>query len=401
MFCARIARPLVTTAALVGTLVLIAAPAATAGGKPKTTGRGAALCAPAGVGTGLSPCPGASAFRCSASARWAARYEAAGLRCVGRELRRAPRRPTGRPRPADPLPEPTPVAPQPQPTPQPEPTPVAPDPGPTPEPAPLSSGPFTIVLHRSGEVWSGDDRTGAAVRVSPAFGEHVYGNPALSPDETTVVYDRDGHELWIDGLAGGSPTLLLRPTDPAQDAWQPSFHPSGDRVLFTQAGDLFTVGTDGTGLTAVTATTEENEQDGAFSPDGRTIAFSDRGRLGLMAADGTDVRYLTAAFDWSSWGPRWSPDGTKLVFYAFTATGSDVFEVRADGTGLRNVTASARDEQLPDYAPDGASLLFDRDDDGDFAFGLWHAGTDGSGATELVAQSAFSGAYRQPSTLPR
>lgn len=390
MFSARIARPLVTTAALVGTLVLtvVLAPTAAAGGK--APGRAAPLCAPTGVASALPRCPAVPAFRCSTSAGWQERYRAAGLVCRGRELRRGPETAPGRSRGGLPAPEPTP---DPLPDPLPE---------PTPEPVPpteLSSGPYAIVLHHDGEVWAGDDRAGARTRVSPPTGDHVYGNPALSADESTVVYDRDGHELWIDTIDGGSPTLLLRPADPTQDAWQPAFHPSGDTVLFTQAGDLHTVAVDGTGLTAVTATPDAHEQDGAYSPDGRTIAFSDRGRLGLMAADGTDVRYLTAAFDWSSWAPRWSPDGTRLVFSAFGPTGSDVHEIRADGTGLRNVTASSRDEQLPDYAPDGLSVLFDRDDDGDFVFGLWHAALDGSSATQLVPQAAFSGSYRQPSTL--
>jgi hypothetical protein len=37
--------------------------------------------------------------------------------------------------------------------------------------------------------------------------------------------------------------------------------------------------------------------------------------------------------------PRWSPDGTKIIFVAVSpATGSNIYTVNADGSGLAQVT---------------------------------------------------------------
>ncbi len=256
-----------------------------------------------------------------------------------------------------------------------------------------------IVGHRNGEVWAGDDSAGLINRVSPEVEFDYYDNPALSPDGEAVVYDVNNHSLTIDAVDGAGERALFTPANPYSDAWQPSWHPSGRKVLFTYDWDLYVIGADGNNLQPIAATPDNYEQDGAFSPDGSTIAFSDEGRIGLMDSTGQNIRYLTAAHDYSSWGPRWSPDGSKLVFYAFTSDGgSDIFEINEDGTGLEAVSETAAPEQLPDYAPDGKSLIFDRDDDDDYQYSLYRSDIDGGNAVEVSDESSYSGSYRQPRT---
>jgi hypothetical protein len=52
--------------------------------------------------------------------------------------------------------------------------------------------------------------------------------------------------------------------------------------------------------------------------------------------------------------PRWSPDGTKIIFGIATATADggteNIYTVKADGTGLTQVTNGVEDE-TPDWGP--------------------------------------------------
>jgi hypothetical protein len=102
--------------------------------------------------------------------------------------------------------------------------------------------------------------------------------------------------------------------------------------------DVFVVRPDGSGLTRV-AGGPVNEHSPSFSPDGRRVEFARIGWIGELpedgwysvALDGTDERRLTTGF------PNrvdYSPDG-RYAAYGYRGR---LFMMRADGTGLRDVT---------------------------------------------------------------
>jgi TolB protein len=115
----------------------------------------------------------------------------------------------------------------------------------------------------------------------------------------------------------------------------------------------------------------------AFSPDGRLIAFAadldsvaaTRSRIYLMRADGSGVRQLTAGIQQDG-NPAFSPDGKSIVFDR-TTTGFDhyvhIFVVKVDGSELRQLThgSEIRDTD-PTFAPNGKTIAFvsERADDG-------------------------------------
>src|SRR5207248_2189697 len=58
---------------------------------------------------------------------------------------------------------------------------------------------------------------------------------------------------------------------------------------------------------------------------------------------------------------RWSPDGKRLVLDAPTKESEgDLFVVKADGTGRRQLTRTRALEQPAGWSPDGQSILFTR-----------------------------------------
>jgi Tol biopolymer transport system component len=73
-----------------------------------------------------------------------------------------------------------------------------------------------------------------------------------------------------------------------------------------------------------------------------------------IAADGSGLRRLTATPNAVKSGPVWSPDGTLLTFHVVSVDGPQVFVMKRDGTGRRQITPGAN----PTWGPDG-TLLFE------------------------------------------
>lgn len=57
--------------------------------------------------------------------------------------------------------------------------------------------------------------------------------------------------------------------------------------------------------------------------------------------------------------PRWSPDGTQIVFVCSCDGDSDIYVVKADGTGLRQLTDAPGIDVSPRWSPDGTRIVFE------------------------------------------
>jgi Tol biopolymer transport system component len=172
----------------------------------------------------------------------------------------------------------------------------------------------------------------------------------------------------------------LRGDDPGPGAGEPAWAPNGTRIalntetrftapLFTRV-NLFTVASDGSGLTELPLGVGNFNGDPAYSPDGKQISFDqDVGKreptahgIYIADSDGTDARRLTTglqttkAYDTES---QWSPDGNTI---AFTRVKNNkeaaVFAVRVDGTELTQLTPYRLDAASPDWSPNGKRIVF-------------------------------------------
>ncbi len=99
-------------------------------------------------------------------------------------------------------------------------------------------------------------------------------------------------------------------------------------------------------------------QDAAWSRDGKHLVYAADRDLYLASSDGSSARKLTAA-DGTIFWPRISPSGKIIRFTAgFLKQNSRLWEVGADGAGLRELAADVPDACCGDWSPDGKEFYF-------------------------------------------
>ncbi|HET6371728.1 MAG TPA: protein kinase [Candidatus Polarisedimenticolia bacterium] len=259
-------------------------------------------------------------------------------------------------------------------------------------------------------------------------------------------------ELWVVSIAGGEKQLLTK-----GDAVQPSWSPHGDRIAFWRQAsgrrDVLTISAAGAGSDAsVVAVTDDEAVDWGpvWSPDGRYLYFaSDRQgtmnlwRVPIDEASGRtlgDPEPVTAPASWASditpsrdgksllfmaldrrsnlravgfdpnreildGSPRsilggsrmfrnldLSPDGQWLAFGS-VGQREDLFVIKTDGTGYRQLTDDAFRDRAPEWSPDGQRILFYSNRAGPYA--LWTIHADGSGLKQIYKTSPNGHWYPQ------
>ncbi len=137
-------------------------------------------------------------------------------------------------------------------------------------------------------------------------------------------------------------------------AWSESAPGSGDPIL---KGGLFAVRDGHTNQ----LTEDPADVEPSFSGDGRTIAFARDGDLFSVRPDGSGQRQLTSGPEVDS-APRISPNGKYVVFERRATEGAaaDLYTVGAHGGGVRALTTGANDDDEARFSPDGKAIVFVR-----------------------------------------
>lgn len=157
------------------------------------------------------------------------------------------------------------------------------------------------------------------------------------------------------------------------------------------------------------------DAEGAISPDGSRIVFTSlrEGNLDLylMDADGSHVRRLTDRTGYNG-GPFFSWDDRAIVFRsAHPETRAEIeefetllkqsivrprrlelFVMRADGTGLRQVTRNGAANFAPFMHPNGEQIIFSSNlhDPTGRTFALYLVNVDGSGLERVTHADSFA-----------
>jgi dipeptidyl aminopeptidase/acylaminoacyl peptidase len=130
-------------------------------------------------------------------------------------------------------------------------------------------------------------------------------------------------------------------------------------------------------------TEDPTDTEPAFSPDGTAIAFIRGGHVFSVRADGSGLRQLSSGSGLDS-KPVISPDGRLVVFERRTAAGSpaDLYTVRARGGGLHAITTSPADDHDAVFSADGRTVAFVRSSGGNDD--IWSARPSGARQVRLT-----------------
>lgn len=247
--------------------------------------------------------------------------------------------------------------------------------------------------------------------------------PPPAFDLETVRHRRGRREIIR--RAGTIATVLVLVTASGSALWS-AFHqgslesgvgtgppPSNGVIWFTEGEiggrmegiQLGSVQPDGTGR-AIFTDGMPGGIGGATSPDGSMIVFmhdperTPDGDYGIwsMRADGSGLTQLTPS-EGTDGGPKWSPDGTQILFTRHLGgvpgdPRSGVFAMNADGSEVRALSDDPEtDYASADWSPDGNQILLltYRPGEGN-GYVLWVMNQDGSDLREI---------YRGPCGSPQ
>jgi Ca2+-binding RTX toxin-like protein len=192
---------------------------------------------------------------------------------------------------------------------------------------PDGSGRTTLLTGATDPSWSSDET--AIAFVDPVNGVSVANadgtgrapltagatsaQPSFSFSGSLVAYAKAGDIFTILANTGGSETNVTSNGAVPADA-DPQYSPNGTRIAFAELGatgyDIWTIPAGGGAAVAVTGGVPGDERQPTYSPSGATIVYTSAGELFSVAASGGVPQDLGVA----GTSPSFSPDGTQIAF---------------------------------------------------------------------------------------
>jgi len=137
---------------------------------------------------------------------------------------------------------------------------------------------------------------------------------------------------------------------------------------YPQGAELYTSDLEGKNVVRLTNNTVYDAEV-TVSPDGQWILFGRQidGKMDLfrMRPDGKDVFQITHTPDWQEGGAQWMPDGKTIIYRAWKIQDQgqrglpmQIFTIKPDGTGMKQITSEVGTNWAPAPAPDGRHFSF-------------------------------------------
>ncbi len=187
--------------------------------------------------------------------------------------------------------------------------------------------------------------------------------PQWSPDGKWIAFTIDEH-VYLVPASGGIPKKL---TDVWTGSWNPRWMPDSASLIVSidreDVDQLVLTTPDLSQSRMLTSTSEGDHWDAQPSPDGKSIAhvlrhFDDINRLDICLLDLAtgDKRTIYGQPKTRTWYPRWSPDGNWIAFICQQEGHDDLWLVKPDGMGLRQITKLGNDIAWPAWSPDSSQI---------------------------------------------
>jgi Tol biopolymer transport system component len=283
------------------------------------------------------------------------------------------------------------------------------------------------------EIWVMRADGSGQTRVVAATGDGIdWSYPAWSPDGSRIVYTQwmndDGAAanikpedqtatIWTMAADGSDRRKVIEVAD--AQAWIPAWSPDGALLTYSlsQVGagavpaeapgpqanqapapitapgspagsSIWISRLDGSEARRVSPE-QRDALAGVWSPDGTKLAYHMAG-----AGDETDVFVSTVEGDRllfdteiavgssNDWAPAWTPDGRTILFVSDRDGNDEIYSRPADGSGVATrLTDNPRNDWVPAVSPDGTKVAFVSDRSGEPE--IWVMAIDGSNPVDL------------------
>ncbi len=224
------------------------------------------------------------------------------------------------------------------------------------------------------------------------YGGSVRPNP--SPDGKSISFvrrDKDRSQLWVKDLSTGVERMIYDALDlDLQETWSVygvypnmDWTPDGKSIVFWAGGKLRRVDADGGGAAVIPFSIDDTRgvadaphpvipvspdtfetkmpKFATVSPDGQRVVFESMGKLYVKNTGGGEPRRLTNEGDALELWPAWSRDGRSLAWVRWTDAGlGEIVVADANGRNPRAVTRQRGHYAVPQFSPDGRTLVFEK-----------------------------------------
>ena len=213
----------------------------------------------------------------------------------------------------------------------------------------------------------------------------VAGGPSFSPDgERFATVGPGGPNAKGSGVAianAGGETFQVVYRDSTRNILGPQWSPSGDKIIFgignfaaffngfhsqfmqpedrAEGGaQVAMINSDGTGYRELTSGANNNGFP-SMSPDGKRFVYRtfgpDGDGLRIMDIETKKITPIAGGYDNF---PLWSPRGDLIMFSRQDKGDYEIYTIKPDGTGLKQLTHSRGNDAHMAWSPDGTHILF-------------------------------------------